>query len=982
MGENRGADGADIVGRAKELGALAGFLASAAAGTAGTLVVSGDAGVGKTALVQHACNAPGLAAWIFAGACLPLASMTVPFLALRSALRSAPRFDGDARPTLPKAGEAPHDVPVAIDGWLEELCQRRPVVLVIDDLQWADQSTLDVLMYLIAGPTNRRLAIIATLRTGEVAEDHPLHRWLADIRRLPRIDWLGLGPLDRLDTEAQMARLLGAPPHQSLLQEVFTHTAGNAYLNRLVVAGLEPSARHLPAELPSDLKAAVLRSWRSLSAGSRRLTQLMAVGGRPLRAEDLGAVARPDGGHDDVLVLLHEAADAGIVECSLDGTHWWFHHPLLAEVLEQRLDADERMRWHGAFAAHEENRLADHEAPDFQSLAALADHHYTSGHAGDAYRWALRASAAAGHAGGTAEMLRLLRRAVALRSGLPDAVESQQELWSRLRAAAEETGSMDEELEAVEALLAGTGIGERPLDAAELLVRRAHLRFSMGRSFMAIGEMREAVRLAAVEPESWQHALALAELAHVGVWKDEAEAESHAARALTIARSAGNPRALSYALTANAMVAVVGSRAKAARTLAAEAVAAAAEAREFWAFVHATMWLANATQTWTSQQFADLMRAGRQRLVRLGAPHVYIAKMAAAEAESYLAVGRWQECGQALRIALGSDPGTMGDVAARLTAARLAACQGRRDEARAHLARAEELYAQKSEFINLGFDAIRAEVALAVGNPEAAYEAAMTGATAGGLAPTMCEWLLPLAARSLADQIRVARDEGTPTAALTEMTDQLVQRFPATLRDQGEATELYTLQIAALNLLYAAEVGRARESAGNAKDWIRAADACGAATLRWEEAYSCRRAVESLLLHGHTQRGLAASVLRRGMALAEDLQAGPILEHLRELATRARIDIARQVVGPAVGDSTGAHAELPGLTPREREILEYVVAGRTYAEIAGALVISEKTVSTHISNLLRKTGAANRLDLSRLATRHAAVAEGLKPDQQ
>jgi DNA-binding CsgD family transcriptional regulator len=62
-------------------------------------------------------------------------------------------------------------------------------------------------------------------------------------------------------------------------------------------------------------------------------------------------------------------------------------------------------------------------------------------------------------------------------------------------------------------------------------------------------------------------------------------------------------------------------------------------------------------------------------------------------------------------------------------------------------------------------------------------------------------------------------------------------------------------------------------------------------------------------------------------------------------------------------------AALPGLTVREREVLAHVVAGRTYAEIAREMVISEKTVSSHISNLLRKTGTANRVDLSRLAAR-------------
>jgi DNA-binding CsgD family transcriptional regulator len=74
--------------------------------------------------------------------------------------------------------------------------------------------------------------------------------------------------------------------------------------------------------------------------------------------------------------------------------------------------------------------------------------------------------------------------------------------------------------------------------------------------------------------------------------------------------------------------------------------------------------------------------------------------------------------------------------------------------------------------------------------------------------------------------------------------------------------------------------------------------------------------------------------------------------------------------------STAPGCLLPGLTPRERNILEFVVAGRTYGEIARALMISEKTVSSHISNLLRKTGAANRVDLARLASGEGPVSGG------
>ena len=97
------------------------------------------------------------------------------------------------------------------DAWLDRRCAERPVVLVIDDLQWADRSTLDAIMYVIAGPSSRRLAVVATLRSGEVGLGHPLQRWLADVRRLPRTTELALGPLDRAGTAAQLELLLGGP---------------------------------------------------------------------------------------------------------------------------------------------------------------------------------------------------------------------------------------------------------------------------------------------------------------------------------------------------------------------------------------------------------------------------------------------------------------------------------------------------------------------------------------------------------------------------------------------------------------------------------------------------------------------------------------------------------------------------------------------------------------------------------------------------
>lgn len=954
------ADGLELVGREEDLNHLSGVIRAICDGSARTLIISGDAGVGKTALVARTCASVREDVLILSGGALPLASVDVPLLALRSAFRDAAAGKAPALPVL--AGDARPDVLVAIDEWLTELSRSRPVLLVIDDLQWADQGTLDVLMYVAAGAAGRRLGFIGTVRTDGAGVEGPIQRWLTDLRRLPRVDVRRLEPLDRPDTETQLAGLLGAPPYHSLVNDVFVRSAGNPYLNRLLIAGLTAQAQHLPAGLPPDLKSAVLRSWRDLAPEARELTQIMALGGRPASSTELGLVAGYVGGPQHVLPLLDSAVAAGLLDLAADGTYW-FHHPIIAEVLEQRLDADERRRWHLDYAALYERLLDDGERPDADIVIALADHYAGAHRPAEAYRWALLAADTASGNGASSDAVRLLRRAVDLRDAVPDALERPRDLWDKLRSAAREAGALLAELEAIESLLAAIDTATEPLEASELMVRRMHLQFSTGRAFFSMADIREAVRLSAAAPDSWQHALALAELAHAGMWHGEPGVGDTAGQALAAARKSGNHLALTYALTAASIAEHFAGRSRAAVPLAAEAAAESILASDFWAYVHATYWLGNAQYPWTSEDYADLLRRARQEMMEHGAPHTYIAKIAATEATSYLAVGVWPKCRAALRIALSLDPGPMGGVDARLAAARLAQLQGRHGEAAVHLARAEELYQENSGYLNLTFDAVRAEVHVAAGRPELAFAAAMAGATSPGPAPTMCEWLLPIAARALADQVQRAKDRGSGTGELLVAARQLQERFPGVLHEPLDQSDLYNRQVAAFDLLYSAELGRTRNEPGSSAQWARTADALKAARLPWEEAYACRRAVEALLLHGHHHGHQAADFLRRGLALADELEAAPITEALEHLAGQARIPLS-----PVAAGSEVKGVRLPGLTSRELDILEYVIAGRTYAEIARALTISEKTVSSHISNLLRKTGAANRLDLARLAS--------------
>ncbi len=285
---------------------------------------------------------------------------------------------------------------------------------------------------------------------------------------------------------------------------------------------------------------------------------------------------------------------------------------------------------------------------------------------------------------------------------------------------------------------------------AELLVRLEHLRFSTGRGFLRVEPMRRAAALSERWPDSWQHGVALAEVAQASLWADEPDAQEAVATALERAEAIGDPRSTTYACAAASMGATFANRPGGA-ALAARGVAAAVEARDWWGFVHAALWEANATAPASRSDYAACLQQRRRQLETLDGPHPYLAWMSVGEGASLLQAGDWKGCGDRLRVTLGSDPGVAADVSARLVAAQLATLQGRQHEAEDHLARADELFAETSGFLAFQFDAVRAQVRLGAGDPTGAYEAAITGATSPGVPPTLCEWLCPLAARALAD---------------------------------------------------------------------------------------------------------------------------------------------------------------------------------------------------------------------------------------
>jgi DNA-binding CsgD family transcriptional regulator len=953
-----------LTGRSGEVDALVGLGRRAVSGWAGALLVFGEAGVGKTALLAEGCHRLAADVDVLWAECLPMSSLAVPFLPLASALREWSVRNDVPVPASFRSGEGTSGWgAVAFDAWLDTACRRRPMLLVVDDLQWADQSSLDALMYVVADSARRRLAVAATVRTDERGTGHLLRRWLADVRRLPGVATLHLDRLNRVATAEQLAGLLGGPTHESLVDDMFAATHGNPYLTVLLTRGLPPDATALPASLPTDLRDAVARAWLMLSAPAQQLTRLVATGGRPRRTDLLGKVAAAVGLADPIVPLLREAVDGRVLDVSAD-SRYWFVHPLLAEVLHQGLLPEERQTQHAAFA-----KMLDVPADQIREagperIIDLADHHDGAGHAAEAYQWALLGAKAAENAGGATEMLRLLRRALTLWPQVPEPGRSKMDLLIGIRDAAEHAGRYEEELAALEDLLDTLEGSRQPLRRADLLVRRMQLRLFTGRAFFALDDVQAAVAVSADDPNSAEHALALAELATAELWHGLPSGPARTRKALRLARRCRSAKALSYALSATMLMRIMSGSARGVAADTEEAQRSALQAHDYNAFVYATLVGAAALD---NPDAVAMFARSRQTLIAMGAPHPHVARLSAAEAQGLLLRGEWQKCIERLRVALGAAPGPSADVVSRLTAAQLACWQGRLAEAHAHLARADEMFAEQTTFRIHPFDAVRAELAIASGDNTRALTTALTGLTAD-VPSTMIERLVPLAARAAANQAQLLRDQGADAAPAIARLDALRHQYPTVVADIGPSAPVYDAVLHAMQALYDAEVRRGRLDPTAGSAWADAADACHTGQLPWDEAYARWRAAEAYLRDRDTRdRGTAA--LRQAHRLAVDLQAVPLLDETEALARSARVPLT------APRDQLSVvTAAVSGLTQREREILTHVTAGRTYREIAKALVVSEKTVSAHISNMLRKTGAANRIELAQLARRLTGAA--------
>ncbi|RYU09417.1 helix-turn-helix transcriptional regulator [Nocardioides iriomotensis] len=975
-----------IAGRVRERGLLATAIQDAAGGRPGAVFVHGEAGVGKTRLVREAADeavARGFA--VLWGSCLRFGAVESVLLPWVVALDRwvAEADDEDRRAVLagvaaadqllPSLGGGPHDGAPHLAGVAETLLARvvarRPTVLVLDDVQWADAASRDVLSFLVAGFARQRVLVLGTCRDEGLPAGDPTFGWLADLRRMPQVTELTLGRLTREETEEQLAGLLDAVPAPGLVAAVHDRSGGNAYLSELLAHGLAPGAERLPRDLPGDLATALLAAWHRLAPATREVVRVLAVAGRPVPLARLQRVCASLG-VDTVGRAVTEAATAGTVVARDD--RLWLRHPLLADVLNDTYLPGEAAPVHLAWAATLEAEGERGGVPELRRLGDVALHRERGGDVDAAFVASLAAADAARRMQMWQHEPVHLQRAAALwqrvSEGCRDGVD-EAGLLERAAIASVRVGQDREGVELGRRALALAELRGDDLQASRLTIWVADAAWWLGEIDQEpVAQALEAVALAAVEPDSREHADALTSLAQALGWEGRWRVATPIAdRAVEVARRSGSREALAAALGARS---ALPSRPDGGLADSEEGLRLAVESGDPDVIQWAAQWRCNALVA--HGRLRDATGVSEWALAEsLDSGALAAALWHASGAARGLAdQGRLADAAAAVRTGLGLTGVGNGSAALRLSAAVVAVRRGDVPAARLHVQRAEEQIPSFRLRPGLEAPPVLAELLVAEGRPFEALVLMSTTMSAHAVDPRITDLMLLRGIGAAADLAVQGRDRAD------RQLRRLARRhlyWLARARN-GIPGEAFTGPdprdpvLAAWRALRGAELARFDGLPSEADRWAVAVRCCRDAGLGWDAAVATTRWCAALLAAG-ADRERVTGPLREAHAYAVREGAAGLRAWVERLAGTARVALAPPDTPTVPVQRTGNGGRLAGLTPREREVLRHLVAGDTYAQIGQALFISEKTVSVHVSNLLRKTGTSSRQEVAALALR-------------
>ncbi|MEY9949173.1 AAA family ATPase [Kitasatospora sp. GAS1066B] len=1005
-----------FVGRGSEIASLTAALRRAAAGKPQALLVGGEAGVGKTRLLEEfLCQAERderASAVTMLGNCLEIGAEGLPYAPLVTALRrlyrrlgpeleqAAEGMEGQLSRLLPEFGEAdtePNDeygrarLFEHIGRLFERLSAERTLVLAIEDLHWSDRSTRELLGYLISTLHRSRVLILATYRTDDLHRRHPLRPFLAELERQRTVHRLELDRFGRQEVAAQLAGILGIEvPDRQLVTRIHRRSEGNPFFVEELACSHQEGCS---VGLSDSLRDILLVRVEALPEEAQRVVRIAAEGGSRIEHQLLEAVL--DDPEDELLDALRTAVGANILQPDKDGEGYRFRHALVREAVSDDLLPGERTRINRRFAEALEADPA--LVGGDQRPARLANYWYHAHHPARALPCALDAARAARRRNAFAEQLSLLERAIELWDEVAEETlraTLRPHDWAetyppcccapgacvpecdRLRlvdvlaeavVAARRAGDRDRGLSLAKRALKLVDEAENPLRAAWFRMNRARMLGHLNRTG-GDQELAHALRLVEAMAPSAVKADVYALAAGQALLQYATEADLEVAeQAVAIAGEVGATSVELFArMTLGSLYTELGDPERGIAMLR-EAIEGA---RRFGVPDLITRGLNNLAsllaQLGRAEEALELAREGLAVAGDLGLLRNTGAILAGNVAECLLLVGRPAEAAQVLAGWEGDGRPEAYDPFLYRLRGELALLRGDLAAAEEHLAlaRAGERHESQHALPNAR---LAIDLAGRAGRPLEARAALLA---ALDLAPSSrASFLLPLLARAAAVE---ADSRGLPAAD----------------PDRPEVLRRIAAELAALRPLAPLHWG-----------WLRLAEAESARATGSDTPAHWAAAIEPLRATG-LPHPLALALLGAGGAAAaagRREQAGELLREAAELAERRgdrelggeiarlaeRAGVARQL-RPA--EPAAAPQPVPQgpaafqLTPRETDVLRLLADGRTNRQIAAELFISPKTASVHVSNILAKLEVSGRGEAAALAHRlRLFPREGLVP---
>ncbi len=927
-----------LVGRSHELALLRDAVADARVGRGRAVVVAGEAGIGKTRLVEETLAAehgsPGAAPLVLRGQCADSGSGPVPYAGLAGLVADAVAQIG-AEATLEAAGPAADALGAIAPGLVSQrrdvdtgrlpevlsdlvlaLSRRRPVVVVVEDLHWSDDVTRTVVSRLARSVPGAPVLVVVSYRSDEVGRRHPLRGVLTELARARLVTTVEVPRLEPGEVVELTGTLLrpGAAPSPlpgGVLQDLVERSEGVPFYVEELAEFVGGSAG---TRLPETLRDVLLLRYGALSPGAQAFCRAVAAAGQHAPHELLRAVLG-DEHLAEAETAAREAVEAHVLLANVDG--YRFRHALMQEAVADELLPGEARRLHAAYAETLESTgrtLADR--------AAAADHWWRARVPDRALVAASAAVTADDATGATSTVVALGERALELWDLVPDAEGltgvGRAEMTRRVAAALQQATRLDR-AEALAREAVALWPADDPSGKARALATLANVVAKAG-SPEAEAITDEALATVPDDDLAGRAVLLRVKARNAMIDGRDAETVETATRGYETAVAAGDTANASVCLNMRAIGRVDGGD----RDGLADMERARELAGDDW--YPLSHYYTNASDLHIKLGEFDAAReiaeVGAARARERGAGWASRAMLEGNVAEALVGLGRWAEAEAWYERSVPLvDPS---DYAVYLGERRawLMLWRGRVDEAQ-RVGRAQRetwlRFGRLEAQIRARVAPTLAELALERDDVDDALDQVRLATDPDDLAPSYLLPLLGVAARVLAH----ARDLGRPVddapyrAALARCADW--PTYPAWAA------------------VVAAELGDG--------PWSAVVEAGGPAHLR---PYALFRDGRALLAAG--DRAAARDRLAAAVDAAEAIGAGLVSAWATELLSGAGLAGTRR------------RSPAAGLTDRERQVLDLVAEGLTNGQIAERLFISRKTASVHVSAILRKLGVTSRTE--------------------